>query len=206
MKKKSLGERNNNPGNMVWGPYAKSHGAIAKDSGSAFAIFPDIATGRAAHASLLFVDGKFRHLNLTNMIAKYAPPSENDTAAYQRFVLSKVGGVNKKLSDYSPEDQLKIIDAMETHEGFNPGGPIGIAAADALLDPSKISAPNNTIQLADLANPQTNATLTTVTGNQVNTIVASIPSTNVTNINKQTVLERFNSIYLIQSSALPRKT
>jgi len=44
--------RNNNPGNLKFGDYAKAHGATGADSGG-FAIFPNMETGAKAQADLL---------------------------------------------------------------------------------------------------------------------------------------------------------
>ena len=47
----SRGDRNNNPGNIEYGPFAVAHGAIGTDG--RFAVFPDKLTGETAMANLL---------------------------------------------------------------------------------------------------------------------------------------------------------
>lgn len=122
--------RNNNPGNLEYGDFAKSMGAIGTDG--RFAVFPDYATGRKAKESLIFESKGYRDLSLTDAIKRYAPPTENNTGAYQRTVLSSVGA-NRKMSDYSPTERSAILDAMQRVEGFKPGTVSvagGVAAPD----------------------------------------------------------------------------
>ena len=70
--------RNHNPGNIEYGGWAVAHGAIASDG--RFAIFPDDATGFAAMSALLMTD--YVGLSVQDAVAKWAPPTENDTAEY----------------------------------------------------------------------------------------------------------------------------
>ena len=110
--------RDNNQGNIKYGEFAKSHGAIGEDKG--FAVFPNAEAGEAAQQKLLFGTKGFKNKTLTEAIAKYAPASENNVPAYQQAVLSKVG-VNKKMSEYTPTEQKIITDAMKVHEGYKEG-------------------------------------------------------------------------------------
>src|ERR1700722_2973672 len=55
---KSVSWRNNNPGNLLIGDFARRNGAIGwagciKDTNYKFAVFPDYATGRQAQAKRL---------------------------------------------------------------------------------------------------------------------------------------------------------
>lgn len=119
--------RNNNPGNIEFGPFAQRMGAIGSDG--RFAIFPDFETGRRAKAALIFEGKNYKDLSLTDAISRYAPPTENDTGAYQRSVLASVGGKNRKMSDYSPTERSAILDAMQRVEGYKVGTTTGIRAA-----------------------------------------------------------------------------
>lgn len=113
--------RNNNPGNIEWkeGGFAARHGAIGSDG--RFAIFPSYEAGRAAKAALIFDGPNYKEKSLTDAIARYAPPSENNTAAYQRSVLAAVGGANKRMSEYTPAEREAIMDAMQKVEGYRAG-------------------------------------------------------------------------------------
>lgn len=91
------GMRNNNPGNIEYGAFARSMGATGTDG--RFAIFPTMGTGQAAALSLLerYYDNKLD--TVSKIINRWAPPSENDSGAYARTVASRVGvDPNEKLS------------------------------------------------------------------------------------------------------------
>lgn len=111
--------RNNNPGNINYGDYAVSMGAIGTDG--RFAVFPTYAIGKAAKEKLIFEGSGYRGLTLTQMINRYAPPSENNTTWYQNIVLAAVGGINKLMNQYTTAERTKILAAMEKVEGFKPG-------------------------------------------------------------------------------------
>lgn len=74
-----IGLRNNNPGNLritndVW------KGQVGSDSG--FVTFSDLAWGTRAMATVVAHDISKGLNTLASYINSYAPPSENDTAAY----------------------------------------------------------------------------------------------------------------------------
>lgn len=149
--------RNNNPGNIEAGKFASSMGAIGSDG--RFAIFPSYEAGRAAKSKLIF-DGKgYKDLALTDAISRYAPPSENNTAAYQRSVLSAVGGTNKKMSEYTPAERESIMDAMQRVEGYKAGKTTTISAG----------VPTPTVRSAPVQSP-------TVPMGQGANVPASVPS------------------------------
>jgi len=108
--------RNNNPGNIEYGSFAKQYGAIGSDG--RFAIFPTYEAGRKAKEKLIFDGKNYKDLDLKSAIARYAPPSENDTAAYQSKVLGAVNGENKRMQDYDSSQRSKILDAMQQMEGY----------------------------------------------------------------------------------------
>lgn len=111
--------RNNNPGNIEYGSFAITHGAIGSDG--RFAVFPTYEAGRAAQSALIFEGASYRHLTLSQAIMRYAPPSENDTAAYKAAILAAVDGKEKRMSEYSYAEREKILSAMERFEGFKVG-------------------------------------------------------------------------------------
>lgn len=111
--------RNNNPGNIEYGPHAIKMGATGSDG--RFAVFPDEQTGRRAQEKLIFEGDSYRNRTLSDAINRYAPPGENDTRRYQREVLASVGGKNKRMSDYTPAERQKILDAMKRVEGNRAG-------------------------------------------------------------------------------------
>lgn len=89
----TLAQRNNNPGNL-----RSSSLAIGSDS-RGFAIFPDANTGWAALERQIQLDAARGH-TLKSFITKYAPPGENDTASYLRYLTAKLGAdANTFLAD-----------------------------------------------------------------------------------------------------------
>jgi len=87
--------RNNNPGDIEWGPFARLHGATALETpkGSEparFAYFPTAELGFAALHALLTATSYYT-LTIEEAINRYAPPSENQTGSYVDFVCRHVG-------------------------------------------------------------------------------------------------------------------
>ncbi len=87
------GIRNNNPGNLRFGPFARSMGATGQDS-DGFAIFGDPSTGTRAQEALLsgkaYLGGGRN--TIASIISKYAPSSDgNDVGNYARFVAKQTG-------------------------------------------------------------------------------------------------------------------
>lgn len=87
--------RNNNPGDIEWGAFARMHGAtsleIPKGNEPArFAFFPTPSVGFAALHALLTTTSYYT-LTIEEAINRYAPPSENQTGSYVEFVCRHVG-------------------------------------------------------------------------------------------------------------------
>ena len=112
--------RNNNPGNIEFGPFAQQLGAIGSDG--RFAVFPTYEDGRRAKETLLF-DGKgYRDKTIYGAISRYAPPTENNTDAYANAVANAAGvPVDTPLSALSKAQRSAMLDAMERVEGFRAG-------------------------------------------------------------------------------------
>lgn len=95
MKMKSTrGERNNNPGNLREDPGDKTKwiGERATDDDPIFEEFETAHYGIRALAKVLLNYQRQRRLRtIDEMIARWAPPKENNTAAYARFVARKAG-------------------------------------------------------------------------------------------------------------------
>lgn len=79
--------RNNNPGDIEYGRFTKSHGATGGDP--RFAVFPDASTGFNAMRALL--QSAYLGLTVEQALNKWAPPAENDVSAYLKNVLSWTG-------------------------------------------------------------------------------------------------------------------
>lgn len=107
--------RNNNPGNIEYGNFTKSLGAIGTDG--RFAVFSDRQAGVQAIGSLLDTKG-YRDKTVMGAIEKYAPRFENNTDRYASTV-AKAAGVttDTKLSDMSREQRNAMAQAMMAVEG-----------------------------------------------------------------------------------------
>jgi hypothetical protein len=126
--------RNNNPGNLEYGDFAKRNGAIGTDG--RFAVFPDYNSGRAAKESLLFDSPQYRNLTLGQAINRYAPPNENNTRAYTSTVADAIGVSHETLlGSLSKQQRSAMLDAMQKVEGFKPGREAVITAAGDSADP-----------------------------------------------------------------------
>ena len=79
--------RNNNPGNIEAGRFAKAHGSIGSDG--RFAIFLTPEAGFAAMRALFQAPG-YLGATVAGAIARWAPPVENDTGDYIRNVCAWV--------------------------------------------------------------------------------------------------------------------
>ena len=90
-KKGARAQRNNNPGDIEFGQFAKAHGALkAEQPLGRFAVFPDEATGFAAMRALFEAPG-YKNLTIRQAIAKWAPPPANDVDAYVANVCKWTG-------------------------------------------------------------------------------------------------------------------
>lgn len=108
----TIATRQNNPGNLIYGPFAENNGAIGPGA-KGIAIFPDAATGQAAQDALITKRAD-QGYSLSDLINSYAPPNApgntpESTQAYLDYVTGKLGaspstpvsatGDTSKLSD-----------------------------------------------------------------------------------------------------------
>ncbi len=111
--------RNNNPGNIRPGKFTRSVGAIGSAGG--FAVFPDEQTGMQAIKKLLLTSSYIK-LTVAGAIARWAPPSENNTAGYQRRVAQLTGlSINRKISELNDTELMSVVNAIRSVEGWKPG-------------------------------------------------------------------------------------
>lgn len=112
--------RNNNPGNIEYGDFARSMGAIGSDG--RFAVFPSYDSGREAKSNLIFESPNYRNLSLSGAINRYAPPFENDTQSYINQ-LAQAAGVSPDtpMSQIPTDRRAAILDAMQRVEGWKVG-------------------------------------------------------------------------------------
>jgi hypothetical protein len=111
--------RNNNPGNLEYGPFAKSKGAIGTDG--RFAVFATLEDGLRAKKDLVF-GPRYINLSIQDALNKYAPPSENNTTAYIQSVVKATGvAPETALKSLTPSQQTAFLDAINRVEGFKVG-------------------------------------------------------------------------------------
>jgi len=111
----SRSQRNNNPGDIDWGPFAQHHGATGLETiphgyneTPRFAVFPTPEAGFAAMRALLQIPGVFGHApgqpgvrrllsgyagaTVREALYRWAPPSDgNNTSAYEKNVCANAG-------------------------------------------------------------------------------------------------------------------
>lgn len=127
--------RNNNPGNLEYGPTARGYGAIGSDG--RFAVFDDYNTGRAAKEGLLFDQPRYNELSIKDAISKYAPPVENNTTSYVNAITGALGvPASTTLSELTSAQRDTMMNAMQRVEGFRPGRAKGILGDP--LDPETL--------------------------------------------------------------------
>lgn len=118
--------RNNNPGNIEYGAFAKAQGAIGTDG--RFAVFPSYEQGRTAKAALIFEGKGYRDKSIAGVISRYAPSFENDTGAYTAAVARAVGvSPDTPVQELTPAQRTRMLNAMERVEGFKVGREVAMS-------------------------------------------------------------------------------
>lgn len=111
--------RNNNPGNLEYGKFAKRHGAIGTDG--RFAIFPDEKTGHEAKKTLL-ESGSYINKTIKGAILRYAPSFENNSTWYANTIAEHAGvTADIKLSSLTEDQFDKLVKSMTMVEGWKEG-------------------------------------------------------------------------------------
>lgn len=107
--------RNQNPGNLVPGNVSQRNGAIGKAGG--FAVFPDYETG---HVALLdSLKNSHGNKDIPALMNVYAPPKDNNTKKYIKFIRKKTGiNGNKKIRDFTSLEFENLWKAIEKMEGW----------------------------------------------------------------------------------------
>jgi hypothetical protein len=109
----------NNPGNL------RSWGGMPTQGG--FAVFPSEDEGLRAMARQLQLYGNRGNNTIAGMVSAYAPPTENNTAAYIAHVAKQTGySANQRLDTKNPDVLSKVIAAMTKMENskssYTPAG------------------------------------------------------------------------------------
>ncbi len=143
-------QRNNNPGNIEDGEFAKSLPGYRGSDGR-FAIFDTPDAGRAAQGRLLASYGERGYDTPAKIINRWAPPSDNNpTDAYVQFVAQKLGvDPDTRLDLQNPQVQQAVAAAIEQFEGggqsaSNDGALMGQAGQDSIA-PDRSGDPPGTV-------------------------------------------------------------
>jgi hypothetical protein len=114
----SFAWRNTNPGNLENGKAAMRNGSIGVSG--RFAVFANYEEGFSAMVDSLRLSHGER--SLSQMIQKYAPPHENDTAGYLKFLRKETGVTgSKKILEFTPKEFENLTKAIARMEGFGEG-------------------------------------------------------------------------------------
>lgn len=114
--------RNNNPGNIEYGNFAKSQGATSSDG--RFAVFPDMETGKQAQIALLKKYVGEGTNTISKMVRKWSPVSaenpESVVSAYENAWAKKEGiDKNKVLTTADITEHFRA--SQESQEGVATG-------------------------------------------------------------------------------------
>jgi hypothetical protein len=116
------GIRNHNPGNLDKGS-AKWQGLAPPDQQTdpRFAVFIDPTWGiRAIARTLISYQDKYDIRTIRAIIARWAPPSENNTQAYIDIVCARSGlGADQQLDMHRYEHLKPIVECIIRHENGN---------------------------------------------------------------------------------------
>ena len=113
----SRGLRNCNPGNIRLGSF-RYKGEKAKSTDSSFRQFESMEWGYRAMFVLLHTYATKRGCNtLRKIINRYAPPTENFTEGYIRFVSEKTGiAPDEIINTRAARDMVPVVAAMSQIE------------------------------------------------------------------------------------------
>ena len=119
-KRVPRGIRNNNPGNIEFGTYARRQGATKGDG--RFAIFDTPEEGFQAAENLVKSYGSRGINTIEKIVNRWAPPSENNTGAYINQVVRRTGlPKDTPLDLNNPDIVRKIVNAkVWVENGQNP--------------------------------------------------------------------------------------
>lgn len=120
----SRGLNNRNPGN-IRKSNTKYQGEIIPSRDKAFKQFETVAWGYRAMFVLLHTYSRYGYRTLRQMISRYAPPVENHTENYIRYVAEWSGtGADAPLDTLDPAVMIPVVAAMSRVEN-------GVAAVDS---------------------------------------------------------------------------
>ena len=158
-----VGIRANNPLNVRFSPNNNWEGQTGEDSG--FAAFETPEYGLRAGAKTLETYGRKYGINtIRGAITRFAPPSENNTDNYVKFISDKLGiDPDAPIDLTDSEFNAALVSAMakmETGQDFSPEQVIASRAAQESTDPiaALVNTPAATAPLSVASTAQKTAT------------------------------------------------
>jgi len=140
--------RNNNPGNIEDGNFARSQPGYLSGGGR-FAAFDTLDAGNAARERLMFESPSYRDLPLSAAINRYAPPSENNTGRYIASLAAAAGvSPDTIMSAMTPQQRAALMAEQNRVEGLRPGREITLAAGSGIPANAPADGPTNVPALA----------------------------------------------------------
>lgn len=104
------GIRNNNPGNIRHGANWQGLNPNGRNIDSAFCVFESPFFGIRALAKVLINYKKIHGLNtVRQIVSRYAPPNENQTAAYIQSVAKQLGVYPDTIIDIEERSVLTVF-------------------------------------------------------------------------------------------------
>ncbi len=127
--------RNNNPGNLKIGHFARKNGAIGeaglppnpKPGEPKFAVFPDYETGRKAQAKRLKEGDLYIDLTLEDLPKKYLgikleAPDTKEVIDYRNTIRTHTKlDMKRTIRSLNDAEYEQLLDAMKRHEGWRDG-------------------------------------------------------------------------------------
>lgn len=137
----TIAARANNPGNIEYGPFAKSYGAVGSSpstNGPPVAVFPTAKQGFVAMDALL--KGKYSQGPIGQTLQSWAT-DPNHT--------SKVFGIanvdpSKKYSDFTRDERVRLMNAIAQVEGYFAPGAAPASSGSKSVSSSQSSTPTAT--------------------------------------------------------------
>lgn len=133
-------ERNNNPGNLEDGPFARRQPGYVGSDGR-FAVFTDVTSGLNAMANLLRSYMAKGRDTIAEIISKWAPSSENNVGAYVTHV-EQLTGIGR-FDQLQMSDIQRVAAAMAQHEGFRGLGVSGAGRSATVNQTNNYSISSN---------------------------------------------------------------
>lgn len=110
--------RNHNPGNIRPGKVSNRNNQIGVAYN--FAVFPDYESGHNALLDVL--ETTYYNSSIDEMMAHFAPPKENNTAKYRKFLHDATGVKDdKKIKDFTPNEYEQLWKGIEQIESSKEG-------------------------------------------------------------------------------------